>query len=494
MLKRAFAAFVALVLCMFTVGITSFCVEDVPVITMEDMDVEYSPDGFVPKANAGDYQSRVKYTVVDSSDGTQVDIPVKRVGRFTVHAYIEAEDGNYLASSTAALTVRKAQLFVEVLNPVVAHTAMDNPVSYTVGPEWAQEFVDISVEYKAIDDLNDSGAACKVPRAPGQYLAYFHGEVSNENVEFHGKYLIYEIAERNGSAVSVEEARKSVPSFVRANVSSITIPYSGVPQAAEYSINTACMESRLMYGKAYANGSIGAFSEEVPVEPGDYAVYCYVLNTVVGNGRLVIEKITPDIVPEDCEVSYSPNGYGPPKVGGEHSDIGLTFSAYEYIDGVAGKSVSFPLKECGSYLITACPEDTAHYVYDVVYSLFTITPVQSVISGDDAVFVADGKEKTVSVAVEPQFAEYSISYYLLKDGVSTPVKAAVEAGEYFAVVAVKGSEGVVPSTAVYGLYIAEAEKKLSAADIIGYVCLGVSLAVIAVGVTEIICAKRRKRG
>ncbi len=259
MLRKVFFILFALVLCVTAAGITAFGEEVKPTITMADMDVEYSPEGFTPQADAGEYQRRVKYTVVDTATGEQVDIPVNKVGRFTVHAYIEQGESNYLASCTATLNVRKAQLYVSVINPVVAHTAMENPVVYTIGPEWAAEYANISVEYTALKDMSDVGTPCGIPKAPGLYLAYFYGDVSNENVEFSGKYLVYEIAERNGSAVSEEEARKSVPSFVRANIRSVTVSYSGKAVEPECSINTPCVNYRLMYGRAYANGSGGSF-------------------------------------------------------------------------------------------------------------------------------------------------------------------------------------------------------------------------------------------
>ncbi len=491
--RKLFAILAAVLLCAFSVEITAFCADGQPIITMADMDVEYSPSGFVPSASAGDYQSRVRYAVVDSTTGEQIDIPVKRVGRFTVHAYIEQGQSNYLASCTATLNVRKAQIYVEVINPIVAHTAMENPVSFTVGPDWASELADIKVEYKSINDTSDVGTPCGVPKDPGLYLAYFYGEVDNEFAEFPGKYLIYEIAERNGSAVSTDEARLSVPSFIRANVRSATVPYSGNATVPEFDINTACVEARLMYGKAYANGNVGVFTEEVPTEPGDYVVNCCVLDTVVGSGRLVIEKIVPDIMLKDVVTVYTPEGHGTPAVIGSDADIALTFSAYEYNDGKAGESVEFPIKECGTYLITASPEDTAHYVYDVVHCLLTIRPAQPVIKGESTVYTADGKEKLAAVTVLPEFVDYAVSYYSVKDGTPSLMEAApVAPGEYFAVVAVHGDSRVLSATAVYGMFIEEAKEAFSIASVFKYLCIAVSLTAFAVGITELVKRYRKE--
>ncbi len=491
-LRRFFAAFAAFIFIALSVGLTAFCVDDQIVITMPNMDVEYTPEGFVPKADAGNYQSRVQYSVTDAISGEKVDIPVKKVGRFTVHAYIERGNANYLASCTATLLVRKAQVYVEVTNPVVAHTAMDNPVRYTVGPEWAQEYVTISLEYKSIKNISDAGVPCGIPKAPGLYLAYFQGEVSSENIEFSGKYLIYEIAEKDGSAVTTDEARRSVPNFVRASVRSVTTPYNGKAVVPEYSINTAFVNSRLMYGRAYANGSVGVFSETVPVEPGDYVVNCYVLNTVVGSGRLIIEKIKPDIKLKDITIAYTPQGYNTNVIGAD-TDIALTFSAYEYKDGKAGDGVEFPIKQCGTYLIAAYPEDTAHYVYDVAYCTLTIRPIQSAIKGENKVYTADGTAKPAVVTVAPEYADFDISYYSVSGGETTAIDGAPKnAGEYFAVVAVKGSDSVLSSTAVYGIYIQPEPKLFSVGMFFEYLCIGVSLTVLGVGITELISVKRRK--
>ncbi len=490
-MKRLFCVFFAALLLVLASGVAAFAAPAQVTITMPDVSIEYSPKGFYPSASASAYKGDLKYTATETETGESVPLPIKRTGHFTVHAYMEESSAHYAASATATVVISKTKVYVEVTKPTVAHTAMDNPVQFNIVPSWAEEYISISTSYKSFTD-GVVGATVDMPRDPARYLVHFTGETENENIDFAGKYLVYEIAEKEGPAVSTEEARRSVPSFVRASVKGLSVPYNGKPAVPEYTLNTEAFDAYLTYSKTYANGLSGAFSNEAPTEPGDYTVNCCVLDTVVGSGKIVIEKIRPEISLENISVPYRPDGYKPDGKT-EPADIELTYSAYEYKDGKAGESVSFPLIDCGTYLISACPTDTAHYEYETKYCFVTVVPVQSTVSGTNTVVKEDGTEKEINFSVYPAFAEYSVEYYKLEKGVSTRLDGKpTEAGEYYATVAVLKNERVLPTTAVYGLYITETEARPSLAPYLRVLCIVVSLAAIGSGAYSMYKAKKQQ--
>ncbi len=488
-MKRLFCAAFAVLLAAMALNLAVLAAPAQVTITMSDVNIEYSPKGFYPTASASAYQGDLKYTATDTVTGEHISLPIKRTGHFTVHAYLEETSAHYAASATATVVINKTKVYIEVTKPTVAHTAMDNPVQYNVVPSWAAEYISVSTSYRSFND-GVVGEELTVPRDPSKYLVHFYGSVSNENVDFAGKYLIYEIAEKEGATVSGEEARRSVPSFVKASVSGLSVPYNGKPAVPDFTLNTDAFEAYLTYSKTYANGGAGAFSTEAPTEPGDYTVNCCVLDTVIGSGKIVIEKINPEIKLENKTVAYSPDGYNPTGTT-VPTEMELTYSAYMYTDGKAGDSVSFPLINCGTYLVSASPTDTAHYEYEVAYSFVTIAPVQSEISGTGTVATEDGNGKDVAFSVYPSFAEYKVQYYKMEKGESVLIDSKpTAAGEYYVTVAVLKSERVLPSTAVYGLLITEREKEHSLAPYLRVLCIVVSLAAIGSGIYGIYKAKK----
>ncbi len=494
---RRISVFLLFVFCLSLLGSQgAFAAEDKVNIFMENTTVTYSPEGYFPQARAELFANELKYEVTDNATGATVDVPVKAAGSYTVRAYMEATDKHPAASVTASLTVEKTPVYISVTENVAAHTAMDNPVKYSIYPDWAEPFVTVNPGYLAIKDYSDKGTAVSVPKDIGKYLVFFDAAVSSDNISCAGKYLVYEIAEKAGAPLTGEDALRSVPKDFTASIESISAVYSVAYEAPKYHTNIAGIKTTLKYSHLYANGTMGAYTEELPSTPGDYVVSCFALDTVIGSGKLIIDKQAPKIEMADVVFEYTPEGVYPPAATVEPAGIDMVYKAYQYKNGVVGDSVAFPLIECGSYLVSAYPENTSLYASTVAYCTVTIEKVLPVFTAENTVFEADGTPKPLALTVQPPFAEYELSYYQLKDGVSVPLDGApVSVGEYFATAVVKATDGIEPVTKVYGIRIVEAESRVKAgfATALKIISIAVSFIGLGLGCADIL-TKIRKRG
>lgn len=494
---RRFAAalavlFAVAVLC----SVPAFAAEIKVNIFMENAVVSYSPEGFYPSARADGFNNDIKYKVTDNATGEDVPLPVRAAGSYTVTAYMEETAQHSAASCTASLTVEKAAVYLSVTDVVVAHTAMDNPVKYTVSPAWAADMVEVSVSYRAINSYSDEGVAVTVPKDIGKYLVRMDVAVKNSNISCAGKYLVYEIAEKAGTPLSAEEAMKSVPSDFSATVESISATYSNSYAPPQYHTNIVGVETKLKYSHLYANGTTGPYTDTLPIEPGDYVAACFVLDTVIGSGRIIIDKLSPKIEMADLSFSYTPEGVYPPAATVTPGGIDIVYKAYEYKNGTVGDSVAFPLTASGTYLISACPENTALYSFVMSYCYITIEKATPVFHAESLVYSEDGTPKPLQLSVEPSFAEYEISYYQLIDGTAVYLGGAPSAvGDYYAAVSVKGGDDINALTEVYGIRIVPAvsavEKAFSVA--LKVICIVFSISALAVGCYDII-RRSRTRG
>lgn len=401
----------------------------------------------------------------------------------------------YAAEGDANAKNPQTEVFVSVTDTVVAHTAMDNPVKYSLVPESAADSAHVSVSYRAIKSLADAGVEVAVPKDIGKYLVYIEVEFDDPQYFCAGKYLVYEIAEKSGASLSESEALKSVPREFTASIGSVSATYSVSYNPPDYFLNVAGVRSRLMYSHIYANGTTGDYTEELPTEPGDYIISCFVLNTVVGTSRLVIDKLTPQIIMDDASFTHTPSGIYPAKASVLPAGIELEYKAYTYENGVVGKSVDFPLKDCGTYLISACPADTAHYSFTLSYCYVTINKIKPVISAESLVYTEDGKAKELAVSVLPEHVEYSVDYYRMVNGEAVALEnAPAKKGEYFAVVSVKKSAAVESATRVFGIRIVSEESAMQKFFRIALklLCVATVLASVSYGGTQIYKAKRNK--
>lgn len=466
-------------------------------ITISSESVSYTPEGYMPSATANAYVGDIKYQVTDTATGDEVGLPITEIGTYTVKAYMEETNFHTASSALATVTVSPATAYLSVPKPIVAHTAMENPVQYTIEPAWAAEYVKVKVNYRAISSLTDKGTAIEVPKDMGLYMVYMEAESSSTKVKCAGKYLVYEIAESDGSVLSPSSALRSVPVSFSAAVENVNTTYNGKGVVSGYTLNVAGVESRIMYRLLSADGAASPYTDTPPSEPGDYAADCFVLDTVVGSGRIVIAKKQVDIIMEDCVFSYRPEGVTVPEAKRTPEGIELKYTAYSYTDGIIGQEVSQPLVKCGTYLIKVCPVDIAYYAYTTEYCILTIKKADPVIKGENTVWVADGKEKEIGYSISPGFASYTVSYYCLKEGgdvklLSAPPK---DPGNYYAVIAVTGDERLNSATAVYGLRIdsPDSTNRAVAGRILKYLCVIFVVVSVFVACFQIYWTKRYQR-
>ncbi len=419
--------------------------------------------------------------------GLFVAFAVAMLMLFAVPAQVQAAD-------TAPVS-DKTEVFISVTDTVVAHTAMDNPVKYTLVPESAAESARVTVSYRAIKFLADTGVEVAVPKDIGKYLVYIEAEFDDPSLYCAGKYLIYEIAEKQGAPLSEENALKSVPDEFNATVESISATYSVSYKQPSFSLNVSGVKARLMYSHLYANGTTGEYTEQLPTEPGDYIASCFVLDTVVGTGRLIIDKLSPEIIMDDASFTYTPSGIYPAEAIVSPAGIELEYQAYIYENGLVGESVEFPLVNCGTYLISACPADTAHYSFTLSYCYITINKVTPIISAESLVYTANGKPKALQYTVTPDFVECSVCYYRLENGASIPLEAPpVEIGEYYAVVSTKATSTASSVTRVFGIRIISAESSMQRFFRISLkvLCIATALSALSFGGAQIYTAICRK--
>ena len=462
---------------------------------------EYTPAGHRPTADAGDFSYKLRYDVTDDESGKKVNLPITEVGSYTVRAYITETATHGSAEAVANFTVTPAKVRLSVPNQSVAHTAMANPVRYSVYPAWAAGMVDVKISYRAIKSLSDNGKEVEVPIDMGSYLVHMEATPLDEKVQCVGKYLIYTVGEAYGGPESEEKALLSVPKEFKAQVQSLDAEYTGKPVVPEWSINAAGAESALMYSRIYADGTSGPYTKEPPTDPGDYNAACFVLDTIVGSGKIVINKVTVQIDMKDLVYTYSPEGVGITEATTTPKGIELKYNAYKYVNGKMGESVEFPLVDCGTYLISASPADTYRYSYtdSISYSYITINKANATIESSEVYATEDGKHKGVTVSVMPDYAAYSISYYKVAGNSTVPIpEAPTKEGNYIAVVSVKEDARVNSATAVYKVIIEPKEdtgntvSKLIVKGLCYLFCL-CSVGVALYHITLVNIIKRRKK-
>ncbi len=468
-------------------------------INLSNTVAEYSPMGHRPVADAGDFSAELRYEITDSQTGELVTLPIRDVGSYTVRAYINATSTHDSAEAVASFTVIPAKVYISVPNQTVPHTAMANPVMYSVSPSWATDMLDIKISYYAIKSLNDAGKPVDVPKDMGTYMVHMETTPLNEKVECAGKYLVFTVGEVYGGPVSEEEALLSVPKSFKATVQTVETEYTGTAVVPEYSVNVAAADCTLMFSRIYADGSSSAYTEEPPVDPGDYTAACFVLDTVIGSSRIVINKVAAKIDMKDAVYTYTPEGVGLTPAETVPEGIELKYSAYKYVNGEAGAAVEFPLVECGTYLISASPKDTYRYSYtnSVSYSYITIKKVDPVIEGQELKAVEDGDFKSVNFSVSPDYASYSLSYYKIEGSTATPIVGEpVKAGKYYAVVSVKEDSRVNSATKIYGVIIKSNvdQNRVLASKAIKQLCYLFGVCGVSVAMLHIVLTKlRRKR-
>ncbi|HPE95941.1 MAG TPA: hypothetical protein PLT66_07745, partial [Bacillota bacterium] len=374
-----------------------------PVLTMEDVSVEYTPDGYTPQAFA-DIESlndEIQYLAIDVESSAPVSIPLVNAGKYRVKAYITDASGTELASVSSNVVITPVTVTVAVEYLTVAYTSEDVEPSYKILPEWAAEYINIKTAYTYFGEDGDGirfSQSVTAPHDLGTYLTLMDDTGSNGNFYFAGKAFIFTVAERRGKKQSEAMAAQSVDPTIYCEISDSTVTYSGYTNAVTCKCYPESLKLCIEYRKIDYTANTGASTVIPPTEPGEYTVTASLFDTVLATGTVVINKIVPELSLSKTEYQYMPSGVFPTV---PDTSVPCSFIAYNINeDGSTGSRTALPLTSLGTYLIVINPVDTDHY--ESVYALNYITVVKAtaVITTATQSFVYDGFEKAISYNVD----------------------------------------------------------------------------------------------
>ena len=471
--KRSFSAVffctAFLVLCLFafvSFGFTVFAEGGVPerekpILSHEDEEIEFSPDGYFPEAvcSIEELKINISYFAINRATGESESFPLYGVGEYQIVAVLEESEEYESAECAWNVVINPVEAVVVTEYHTVAHTAMANPVPYSVEPEWAANYLEIRVSYKVVESLLEVAVEeINIPVSPGLYYTFIDAESKSEGVLCKDKCLVYEIAETQGRKLSHAEARATVPDWFNCKVEDLNEVYDGFSVEPTLEIYPAAAQVSLFYSEIKPDGSIGQPSEEPPADPGDYKAEAYILDKKVGTGQIVISKLVPDIIMESATYTYSPEGIYPSTATTVPEGIELTYRAYLAPEGeeVNVETVKVPIVGCGRFMILASPVDTQHYEEVRTHAFITVEPAVSAINVEDVEYRFDGTAKDASFSVSPDWAEYRVEYLKMDEYggvISRSDSKPLEVGQYLAVITVPSKDYVSSSTAMAGIRI-----------------------------------------
>lgn len=460
MKRRAVLIMLILILSVLPWAVFSAAADDVtPVLTMEDVSIEYTPQGYTPQAFA-DVESlndEIQYLAVDVETSAPVSLPLVNAGEYRVKAYITGADGSETASVSSSVVITPVTVTVAVEYLTVAYTSEAVEPSYKILPEWAADYINIKASYTYFGEDGDGNFFSESVTAPcnlGTYLTLMDDTGDNKNFCFAGKAYIFTVAERRGKKQSEAMAAQAVDPTIYCEIDNADITYSGYTNAVTYKCYPECLKPQIEYRQIDYSSDSGASSPTTvpPTEPGEYTVTASLFDTVLATGTMVINKIVPELSLSKTEYQYTPNGVFPTV---HDVSVPCSFIAYSVNeDGSTGNRTALPLTSLGTYLIVINPVDTDHY--ESVYALNYITVVKAtaVITTATQSFVYDGFENAISYNVDPSWAECEVRYYTLNaDGeIKTQLgtQPPINVGKYMATIYVKDTENVeLTSVSVY---------------------------------------------
>jgi hypothetical protein len=113
---------------------------NVPDFILEDETVSFSPEGYTPKIKSDDEEilSLVSYFAIDKETSSPVTLPIKEVGTYQIFAKFPGNSKYSEAETSCTVTI--TPVTVKILTPykTVAYSKMENPVEYTLEPEWVR--------------------------------------------------------------------------------------------------------------------------------------------------------------------------------------------------------------------------------------------------------------------------------------------------------------------------------------------------------------------
>ncbi len=455
--------------------------------TFENVTIEYSPEGYMPEAKCEieGISSLISYFAIDTVNSSPVSLPLTHPGTYQVFASFEGNEKYEKAELSAVVTIEPVKAKILTEYKTVAYSRLENPVSYTVTPSWAEEFLEISVEYYPIDSI-DSYPSQKLsaPTDLGLYYTIFNVNSKTAGIVCENKYMIYEIAAYRGKKLSAEEKEASVPKDFKCTFQKLdTVYHEGKPVSVQYTLSPAAISGKILYKKIYSNGTFTEYTSEPPSEPGEYICGYFLGNTCIGKGDIFIDKKEVSIILENETVEFSPDGIIP-SASCENKDVEIAFTAFvlDKNGNVTMEEVPVPIKKCGKYSVLAYPRDTEHFKRTYSYGYIEITPSTPEIKVTETEFTFDGNEKQIGIEVSPKNISYSAQYYEWEDRDSNiPLGSAPSrAGKYYVIITAYDTEGnYTPITQTAIMYIDEItqqEEHISHLEVFLWTALGFLLA------------------
>lgn len=474
-----------------------------PLFSLEDVTVSFSPEGYMPKAKCDvkELSSLISYVAIDTSTSSPVSLPLTSAGTYQVFASFQGNEKHEKAEASAFVTITPVEAKIITDYKTVAYSRMENPVKYKISPEWAEEYLDVSIDYFPIESQSSFPTEkINVPTDLGLYYTVFNVKSNSAGVICENKYMIYEIAAYRGKKLSSKERSASVPESFKCTFQNINTVYNqDTPAVPQYSLSPVAISGKVLYKQSYSDGTYSPYTETPPIAPGEYICSYFLDNTCIGEGKIFIDKKELEITIKNETVEYAPEGITP-KAEYDATDVPISFTAFALDENgaVTMEEVSVPIKKCGKYYVIAYPKDTEYFKRTYSYGYIEITPSTPEITITETEFIYDGKEKNIGIAILPSEVSYSVDYYEWEDRNSkvSIISAPSRVGKYLAVITTDDSSGnyiSVSKTAI--IYIDEAKNitRLSKTDIIILTVSGAVLTAVILSLIFFISRFIRKR-
>lgn len=422
---------------------------DSTVITIDDVTIEYSPEGYYPKASVSAPLTDVDvaYLVIDKNTSEPVELPLVNVGEYVVKAYATLNGEEVSDTANVTITPVKATIYVEY--DKLRYTGDDVIPEYKVYPEWTADYFQINVTYTFYKEKNPSSATeVNAPHALGKYFVKMTPYGTGDNILCDGKAYILTIAEYGGKKLSESKASAPVASGITGKLKETTYTYNGEQQSVICEMTPKCAAVDIYYRLI---GSNEAPTMDVPMEPGEYEVTAVLCNTVLDRSTMIINKKTPKYEMVETTYVYSPSGVVP-RVR-SLDDINMTFDITAYLvdeNDAPISSETLPLKKTGKYLLVINPSDVEHYEAIFSPEYIYVEKCTPRITSEAKNYNYDGFSKNVTYSVYPSWVESEITYYIAdKNGEATETlgkNAPINVGSYIAEIKVKETENVAQTS------------------------------------------------
>ncbi len=477
--------------------------ESVPLFTLDNETVEFSPIGYTPtvKTENDEILQFISYFAIDTKTSAPVSFPLKEAGTYQIFASFDGNEKyeKYEASSIVTIVPAYAKIVTEY--DTLAYSKMENPVEYKIEPEWAVDYLRIEIDYFPIEnEFSVPGAKVNAPIDLGTYYTVFNVTSNSKSVVCENKYMLYKIAPYRGKKLSYDESRLSVPeSFLCVFRDVNTVYEKEKAVTVNYTLSPAAISGKILYRTVYKDGTFSEYFEEAPVEPGEYSCGYFLGSKCIGEGNIFIDKREAVITVGNETIEYKEGGITPSALC-EDEDVKIEFTAFlmDENGNVTMEESSIPIKKCGKYSIIAYAKDTLHYKRTYAYGFMEILPSTPKISVTKTQFTYDGTEKNIGVEITPSEVKYSVRYFEWEDRESNiPLSSSpTRVGKYLAVITAYDDNGnyttVQQSTVMYidEVITAKPEPKSTLLEKILFCVLG---AVISGGVAVMVFMRKKAR-